>query len=57
MPGNGVNIANFTLGRAREGGDALALLYVDAAIPEHVLEELRATGAFVAVRPLEFEVN
>ena len=29
MGRNGVNIANFTLGRAAEGGEAIALLYVD----------------------------
>jgi len=52
----GVNIANFTLGRAARGQDAIALLYVDDRIPETVLENLRATGLFEQVRPLEFEV-
>src|SRR5262249_8602189 len=39
---NDVNIANFALGRNRPGGDAIALLYLDAPFPEPVLAELRA---------------
>ncbi len=30
---NGVNIANFTLGRSDRGKDAIALLYVDEPVP------------------------
>ena len=56
MGENGVNIANFTLGRNHPGGDAIALLYVDAPVPEHVLDKLRATGLFQQVQPLEFDV-
>lgn len=52
----GVNIANFTLGRSDQGGDAIALLYVDEVIPGALLHKLRATGLFEQVRPLEFEV-
>ena len=51
----GVNIANFTLGRNRPGGDAIALLYVDAPVAEPVLEKLRATGMFQQIKPLEFD--
>ena len=36
-----VNIANFQLGRNRPGGDAIALLYVDSAVPEGVLDQVR----------------
>ena len=39
---NGVNIANFSLGRNRPGGDAIALLYLDAPFPEPILEKVRA---------------
>ena len=39
---NGVNIANFQLGRNRPGGDAIALLYLDAPFPPDVLEQVRA---------------
>ena len=56
MGENGVNIANFTLGRAESGGDAIALLYVDNPIPEPVLAKLANTGLFESVSPLEFEV-
>jgi D-3-phosphoglycerate dehydrogenase len=53
----GVNIANFTLGRAEKGKDAIALLYVDDVVPEPVLEQLRQTGLFQQVRPLSFPVG
>lgn len=53
---NGVNIANFTLGRAAAGGEAIALLYVDAPIDQAVIRKLEATGKFQQVRPLEFDV-
>ena len=46
MGAHGVNIANFTLGRTASGGDAIALLYVDAPVPDVVLEELRKTERF-----------
>ncbi len=53
---NGVNIANFTLGRSGAGADAIALLYVDEAVPAPVLDKLRGTGLFQQVRPLVFDV-
>lgn len=56
MGENGVNIANFTLGRSEFGGDAIALLYVDNPIAPAILENLRSTGLFEQVKPLEFEV-
>ncbi|MEM8692056.1 MAG: phosphoglycerate dehydrogenase [Pseudomonadota bacterium] len=56
MGRNGVNIANFTLGRSEVGGEAIALLYVDDSIPEEVLKALDTTGQFTQVKPLEFDV-
>jgi D-3-phosphoglycerate dehydrogenase len=56
MGENGVNIANFTLGRAVRGGEAIALLYVDDAVPAPVLKKLEKTGLFKQVKPLEFDV-
>ncbi|HEU4985810.1 MAG TPA: phosphoglycerate dehydrogenase [Rhizobiaceae bacterium] len=53
---NGVNIANFQLGRNRPGGDAIALLYLDAPFPEKVLEEVRSHEAIVSAKPLRFDV-
>jgi D-3-phosphoglycerate dehydrogenase len=53
---NGVNIANFTLGRSEEGADAIALLYLDEAPCQGALDKLKETGLFTSVQPLEFEV-
>ncbi len=53
----GVNIANFTLGRSKIGGDAIALLYVDAPVPEEVLDALKETSMFQSVSPLEFDIS
>lgn len=53
---NGVNIANFTLGRSEVGSEAIALLYLDERPNEAVLEKLRESGKFASVHPLEFEV-
>ena len=52
-----VNIANFQLGRNRAGGDAIALLYLDAPFPEHALAEIRANPKFQSAKPLVFDVN
>ncbi|SDI98110.1 phosphoglycerate dehydrogenase [Lutimaribacter saemankumensis] len=56
MGANGVNIANFTLGRAAAGGEAIALLYLDAQPPANVLEDLGKTGLFQQIKPLVFDV-
>ncbi|MCT4556716.1 MAG: phosphoglycerate dehydrogenase [Pelagimonas sp.] len=56
MGENGVNIANFTLGRSEVGGGAIALLYVDNAVPAPALEALNATGKFKQIKPLVFDV-
>ncbi len=57
MGKNGVNIANFTLGRNDVGGEAIALLYVDNPVPQNVLDALNATGMFGQVNALEFDVT
>ncbi len=56
MGDNGVNIANFTLGRSDRGKEAIALLYLDEQPPAAVLEKLAATGMFRTIRPLRFAV-
>ena len=53
---NGVNIANFTLGRAEAKGEAIALLYVDDQVPAPVIKQLEATGMFNQIKPLAFDV-
>ena len=57
MGKNDVNIANFTLGRSAIGGEAIALLYVDAPIPRDVIRTLEGTGQFTQVKPLAFDVT
>ncbi|WP_374290954.1 phosphoglycerate dehydrogenase [Paenirhodobacter enshiensis] len=53
---NKVNLANFTLGRAAQGGEAIAIAYLDAPLPEAAKTALEATGLFHQVKPLEFAV-
>ena len=57
MGRNGVNIANFTLGRSAAGGEAIALLYVDEPVSADVMKTLESTGQFTQVKPLEFDVT
>jgi hypothetical protein len=54
MGKNGVNIANFTLGRSGVGQDAIALLYLDQQIDPKVVQTLESTGMFSQVKPLHF---
>ena len=56
MGENGVNIANFTLGRSAAKGEAIALLYVDDQVPDPVIGKLRDTGMFRQIKPLQFDV-
>ncbi len=56
MGENGVNIANFTLGRSAAKGEAIALLYVDDVVPPAVIGKLEKTGMFQQVKPLQFDV-
>ena len=56
MGEHGVNIANFTLGRANAGGEAIALLYVDEPVPAEARAKLAETGLFNQIKPLQFDV-
>ncbi|WP_209598394.1 phosphoglycerate dehydrogenase [Ruegeria sp. HKCCSP351] len=56
MGESNVNIANFTLGRAEAGGEAIALLYVDEPVPAEARAKLAETGLFTQIKPLEFDV-
>jgi D-3-phosphoglycerate dehydrogenase len=53
----GVNIANFQLGRDAPGGDAIALLYVDAPVPEDVLAKLRSRKEIDSAKALVFNID
>ena len=50
----GVNIANFNLGRAAPGEDAIALIEVDEPITDAVLAKVRALDGVVQARRLSF---
>jgi D-3-phosphoglycerate dehydrogenase len=52
----GVNIANFQLGREKESGNAIALLYVDELVSQDVLDKLTAHHA-IKQQPLVFNVD
>ncbi|MEC9343473.1 MAG: phosphoglycerate dehydrogenase [Pseudomonadota bacterium] len=54
---SGVNIANFQLGRDAPGGNAIALLYLDAPVEKPVLDALMGCGLFKQAKPLEFDVG
>ncbi|EAQ01668.1 D-3-phosphoglycerate dehydrogenase [Pseudooceanicola batsensis HTCC2597] len=56
MGQNGVNIANFTLGRASAAGEAIALLYLDEAPRKDALSALEQTGLFRQIKPLQFDI-
>lgn len=56
MGKNGVNIANFTLGRAGVAQEAIAILYLDQKLDQKVVDTLESTGLFQQVKPLEFDV-
>ena len=49
-----VNIANFTLGRSKQGGDAIALVEVDGAIPADVLAKVQALPQVKQAKALVF---
>jgi D-3-phosphoglycerate dehydrogenase / 2-oxoglutarate reductase len=49
-----VNIANFTLGRAQAGGDAIALVEVDGGVPDAVVEAIRALPMVKQAKALTF---
>lgn len=50
----GLNIATFALGRDRQGGDAIALVEVDGAVPTDVLDKVAALPQVKQAKPLTF---
>jgi D-3-phosphoglycerate dehydrogenase len=51
---SGVNVATFHLGRARPGGDAIALIGIDQAIDDGVLTAVRALPHVAQAQALNF---
>ena len=52
-----INIANFHLGRDKQGGDAIALLYLDMPIQNGTIQKLIESGKFQRAQPLQFDVE
>jgi len=50
----GINVATFNLGRAEQGGEALALIEIDQAADDSVLDELRALPQVMRAQALRF---
>ena len=50
----GVNIATFNLGRAAEGGDAIAIVQIDGDIPDAVVAQVQALEHVKQARALRF---
>jgi len=50
----GVNVATFHLGRAAQGGDAIALIATDGPVEAGVLEKIRALPQVIQAKPLAF---
>jgi len=54
LAGAGINIATFHLGRESEGGNAIALVEVDALVPPEVLARVQEIPNVQQVKPLHF---
>jgi D-3-phosphoglycerate dehydrogenase / 2-oxoglutarate reductase len=50
----GVNIASFHLGRQARGGDAIALVEIDEAVPHAVLAQVQGLPHVRQAKPLIF---
>ena len=50
----GVNIATFHLGRRDVGGEAVALIEIDDALPAGVLDEIKSLPQVVRADSLQF---
>ncbi|HLI13603.1 MAG TPA: phosphoglycerate dehydrogenase [Alphaproteobacteria bacterium] len=50
----GINIATFHLGRARPGGEAIALIQVDQALPPALVEQIQKLPNMIKARALTF---
>jgi D-3-phosphoglycerate dehydrogenase len=51
---NGINIATFALGRAAQGGDAIALIEIDGPIPAKILRQVQALPHVRQAKALTF---
>src|SRR5438128_8249468 len=49
----GINISGFHLGRRERGGEAMAVIQIDAALAEHTFEHVRAFEPVISARQIE----
>jgi D-3-phosphoglycerate dehydrogenase len=49
-----VNIATFALGRSAPGQDAIALVEIDGALPNHLIDEVQALPGVKQAKALNF---
>jgi len=49
----GVNISSFNLGRRERGGEAMAVVEIDAALDDATLKDLRALEPVTSARQIE----
>ncbi len=49
----GVNISNFHLGRRERGGEAMALIEIDAPVDKETLQSLRELEQVISAQPIE----
>src|SRR5208283_205530 len=54
MGKNGINVATFSLGRHRSGGEAVSVIQTDQPVPEIVFSELLANTAVTFARAVQF---
>jgi D-3-phosphoglycerate dehydrogenase / 2-oxoglutarate reductase len=54
LAGAGINIATFHLGRESAGGNAIALVEVDGAVPSDVMAKVQEIPNVQQVKPLRF---
>jgi D-3-phosphoglycerate dehydrogenase len=52
---HGVNVSRFHLGRHERGGEAMAVIQIDAPLADETLEELQAFEQIVSVRRIVLE--
>ena len=50
----GINIANFNLGREKEGGSAICLIEVDSDVPQDLLDKIEALPNVVQAKSMKF---
>jgi len=52
-----INIANFAMGRVRQGGTAMSCIKVDGTVPENILSNLRSISGVRNVIPVQIQIG